>query len=74
MHLLPETPRSFFTSNLLSIYGRLRIVYEMFVPGKEGNDETLADFARRRLGKEATVARPGAAHRLPASATIGIST
>jgi len=53
LHLLPESPRSFFTSDLLSLYGRLRIVYEMFVPGKEGNDETLADFARRRLGKEA---------------------
>jgi oxygen-dependent protoporphyrinogen oxidase len=53
LHILPESPRSFFTSNLLSLYGRLRIVYEMFVPRKEGNDETLADFARRRLGKEA---------------------
>jgi oxygen-dependent protoporphyrinogen oxidase len=53
LHLLPESPRSFFTSDLLSLYGRLRIVYEMFVPRKTGNDETLADFARRRLGKEA---------------------
>lgn len=53
LHLLPESPLSFFTSDLLSLYGRLRVVYEMFVPGKKGNDETLADFARRRLGKEA---------------------
>jgi oxygen-dependent protoporphyrinogen oxidase len=53
LNLLPESPRSFFTSDLLSLYGRLRIVYELFVPRKKGNDETLADFARRRLGKEA---------------------
>jgi len=53
LHLLPESPRSFFTSDLLSIYGRLRIVCELFVPRKKGNDETLADFARRRLGREA---------------------
>jgi len=53
LHLLPESPLSFFTSDILSIYGRLRIVYEIFVPRKTGNDETLADFARRRLGKEA---------------------
>lgn len=53
LHLLPESPRSFFTSDMLSIYGRLRILYEIFVPRKTENDETLADFARRRLGKEA---------------------
>ncbi len=53
LHLLPESPRSFFTSDLLSLYGRLRIIYELFVPRKVGNDETLADFARRRLGREA---------------------
>ncbi len=53
LHLLPESPRSFLTSDILSLYGRLRILYEMFVPRKTGNDETLADFARRRLGKEA---------------------
>ncbi len=53
LNLLPESPPAFFVSNLLSLYGRLRILYEIFVPKREGNDETLADFARRRLGKEA---------------------
>ncbi len=53
LHLLPESPVSFFSSNLLSLYGRLRILYEILVPRKKENDETLADFARRRLGKEA---------------------
>jgi oxygen-dependent protoporphyrinogen oxidase len=53
LHMLPESPASFFSSNLLSLYGRLRIVWEIAVPKRGGDDETLADFARRRLGKEA---------------------
>ena len=53
LHLLPESPLSFFSSDLLSLYGRLRILYEIFVPMKRGDDETLAHFARRRLGNEA---------------------
>lgn len=53
LHMLPESPLSFFTSNLLSLYGRLRIVWEIVVPKGGGDDETLADFARRRLGREA---------------------
>jgi oxygen-dependent protoporphyrinogen oxidase len=53
LHLLPESPISFFSSNLLSLYGRLRVLYEIFVPKGKEDDETLADFARRRLGPEA---------------------
>jgi oxygen-dependent protoporphyrinogen oxidase len=53
LHMLPESPASFFSSNLLSLYGRLRIVWEIAVPKGGGNDETLANFARRRLGREA---------------------
>lgn len=52
LHLLPESPILFFSSNLLSLYGRLRVLYEIFVPKREKDDETLADFARRRLGRE----------------------
>ncbi len=52
LHLLPESPPAFFSSNLLSLFGRLRILYEMVAP-KGANDETLAEFAKRRLGKEA---------------------
>lgn len=52
LHLLPESPQAFFSSNLLSLLGRLRILYEMIAP-KGANDETLAEFAKRRLGKEA---------------------
>ncbi len=53
LHRLPESPVSFFSSNLLSLPGRLRIIWEIFAPKGSGVDETLADFAKRRLGKEA---------------------
>ncbi|MDI6890405.1 MAG: protoporphyrinogen oxidase [Thermodesulfovibrionales bacterium] len=53
LHILPESPLSFFSSNLLSLYGRMRILYEIFVPKGKKDDETLADFAKRRLGIEA---------------------
>ncbi len=54
LHRLPENPPAFFKSNLLSLGGRLRIVGELFAPGPpEGVDESLGDFARRRLGPEA---------------------
>ncbi len=54
LHRLPETPQALFTSNLLSLRGRLRILWEPFAPGPPpGVDESLGDFARRRLGAEA---------------------
>ena len=53
LNILPESPVSFLSSNLLSLYGRLRVMYEFFAPRGRIDDETLADFARRRLGKEA---------------------
>jgi oxygen-dependent protoporphyrinogen oxidase len=54
LHRLPETPLAFFASNLLSLRGRLRILGEPFAPGPPpGVDESLGDFARRRLGAEA---------------------
>jgi oxygen-dependent protoporphyrinogen oxidase len=54
LHRLPETPQAFFSSNLLSPGGRLRILWEPFAAGPPaGVDESLGDFARRRLGSEA---------------------
>ncbi|OGP78320.1 MAG: protoporphyrinogen oxidase [Deltaproteobacteria bacterium RBG_16_64_85] len=54
LHRLPETPQAFLASNLLSLRGRLRILWEPFAPGPPpGVDESLGDFARRRLGAEA---------------------
>jgi oxygen-dependent protoporphyrinogen oxidase len=53
LHRLPESPPAFFASNLLSLAGRLRIIWEIFAAKGSGDDETLAEFAKRRLGKEA---------------------
>ncbi|MGE5247822.1 MAG: protoporphyrinogen oxidase [Verrucomicrobiota bacterium] len=51
---LPETPLAFFRSRLLSLSGRARILREPFAAGPPRNiDESLGDFARRRLGPEA---------------------
>jgi oxygen-dependent protoporphyrinogen oxidase len=51
---LPETPQAFFRSPLLSLSGRARILWEPFAEGPPPNvDESLGDFARRRLGPEA---------------------
>ena len=41
------------TSPVLSIRGKLRLGWEYFVPARrDGGDESLACFARRRLGRE----------------------
>jgi len=53
LHPLPESPPAFFRSDLLSIWGRLRIVYEVFASRGRKEDESLAEFGRRRLGREA---------------------
>jgi oxygen-dependent protoporphyrinogen oxidase len=51
---LPETPGQFLGSDLISVPGRLRVLAEPFIsaPLLE-DDETVAEFARRRLGEEA---------------------
>ncbi len=52
---LPLSPLRFVTSQLLSWRGKLRMMAEPFIPPRiDDNDETLADFARRRLGREAS--------------------
>jgi len=53
LHPLPESPPAFFKSDLLSVWGRLRIVCEIFARRGRTEDESLADFGRRRLGREA---------------------
>jgi oxygen-dependent protoporphyrinogen oxidase len=53
LHRLPEAPPSFLTSGLLSVAGRLRVLYEILVPAAQHDDESLAEFATRRLGREA---------------------
>ena len=49
---LPESPGSFLKSDLLSWPGKLRLLGEL-IASKGPEDETVADFIKRRLGKEA---------------------
>jgi oxygen-dependent protoporphyrinogen oxidase len=53
LHKLPEKPPEFLKSRLLNVPGRLRVIYEIFAGGTDNPDETLAQFATRRLGSEA---------------------
>ena len=54
LHRLPENGPMFLQSKLISWPGKLRLAGELFVPPRRDDvDETLADFARRRLGPEA---------------------
>jgi len=53
LHKLPEKPQEFLTSRLLSIRGRIRVLYEIVAGGTDNPDETLQEFATRRLGREA---------------------
>ncbi len=53
LHPVPETPLAFLLSGLLSPCGKGRIFFEIMAPKGKEDDETLASFARRRLGSEA---------------------
>ena len=54
LHSLPENGPSFIKSKLISWPGKFRLAMELFAAkAPEGGDETLAAFARRRLGNEA---------------------
>ncbi len=53
LHKLPETPPEFLKSRLLNVPGRLRVIYEIIAGGTDIADETLQQFATRRLGSEA---------------------
>jgi oxygen-dependent protoporphyrinogen oxidase len=62
LHVLPEgvilmVPTKILplaTSTLISWPGKIRMACELFIPKKKGSmDESLGDFVRRRLGKEA---------------------
>ncbi len=54
LHRVPETPASFFLSQLLTLRGRLRVVGEAWArKTPAGIDTSIAEFGRRRLGREA---------------------
>ncbi len=50
---LPESPKAFLKTPLLSFGGKLRVLCEPFIsPKKDDSDETLQSFGYRRVGKE----------------------
>ncbi len=54
MLIVPTKFMPFVLSPLISPLGKLRMGLDLFIPPKrDGQDETLADFIRRRLGEEA---------------------
>lgn len=51
--MIPTKIMPLATSSLISIPGKIRMAMEMFIPKKkDGEDETLGSFVRRRLGQE----------------------
>lgn len=51
---VPDGPVTLLTSPALSLRGKLRLLYEPFAPGAPaGVEETVHEFATRRLGDEA---------------------
>lgn len=50
---IPTSPPAFLRSDLLSLRGRLRVLAEPFARRRPEGDETVAAFARRRIGSEA---------------------
>lgn len=52
--LAPSRVWPFITTDIFSIAGKLRMAADLFLPRANGkDDESLADFVRRRLGREA---------------------
>ena len=52
---LPASPGEFLKSDLLSWRGKLRVLAEPVIPRRRGDaDESIDDFGRRRIGREAT--------------------
>ena len=66
LHAVPSGPGALISSRLLSARGKLRILKEPLVPvRRSGGEESVAAFARRRIGGEA-------AERLVAPFVAGI--
>ncbi len=52
--MAPGSFGPFIKSPIFSLSGKFRIVLDLFIPrGSEMDDESVADFVRRRLGKQA---------------------
>jgi len=53
LRAVPTSPVAFVTSGLLPLTGRLRVFGEHFARRRPEGDETVFDFARRRIGRQA---------------------
>jgi len=53
LRAVPMSPPKFLLSDILSVPGRLRVMYEPFAHRRTDEDESVYDFARRRIGREA---------------------
>ncbi len=54
LHAVPSGPGAFIKSNLLSTRGKLRILMEPMIGARRSDtEESVAAFARRRIGREA---------------------
>lgn len=52
VHEAPSSPISFITTKLFSFKGKLRLFWEPFARRFTGEDESVADFAKRRFGQD----------------------
>lgn len=51
LHRLPESPKAFLATPLLSLKEKIRVAMEIFIPKKDNkDDETLQSFGYRRVG------------------------
>jgi oxygen-dependent protoporphyrinogen oxidase len=53
LRAVPTSPAAFAASSLLPLLGRLRVFGEPFARPRPDGDETVFDFARRRIGRQA---------------------
>jgi oxygen-dependent protoporphyrinogen oxidase len=53
LRAVPTSPLAFVTSDLLPFTGRLRVLAEPFARRRPAIDETVYDFAKRRIGRQA---------------------
>lgn len=53
LRAVPMSPPAFLTSDVLSLSGKLRVMMEPFARGTSDEDESIYDFVRRRIGRQA---------------------
>lgn len=51
---IPMKPPAFLKAPILSMWGKARLMAEPLIPNDAPEEESVADFARRRLGSEAS--------------------